>query len=168
MIFLQPVGHVNTDILNFLNKSLKVIWQTEILPNIDISSDAYNKNRGQYEGLALLKTFQIRGDATLGITEVDTYIEGLNFIFGLALGKKALISLKRLKPDFYGLADDEVFQLRVLKEAVHELGHVFGLKHCPNRKCVMHFSNSIRDTDVKNWMYCGNCLGEIRIDITHK
>ena len=100
------------------------------------------------------------------LTEVDTYVEGLNFIFGLALGKKALISLKRLKPDFYGSPDDdELFELRVLKEAMHELGHVFGLNHCSNRKCVMHFSNSIWDTDVKDWRYCGNCLGRKLINI---
>jgi len=35
---------------------------------------------------------------------------------------------------------------RVIKEAVHELGHAFGLTHCENSKCVMHFSNSLQDT----------------------
>jgi len=162
MIFLQPLGQVDIDILNFLKQSLNSFWPTEILPPVDISPDAYNTNRGQYNGRALLKIFQIRGDATLGVTEVDTYVEGLNFIFGLALEKKALISLKRLKPDYYGSPDDDdLFRLRVLKEAVHELGHVFGLSHCPNRKCVMHFSNSIWDTDVKDWRYCEFCLSRI-------
>jgi archaemetzincin len=140
IVFLQPLGEVDIETLNFLKQSLNCLWPTEILPQIDISSDAYNKNRRQYNGQALLETFQVRGDATLGITQVDTYAQGLNFIFGLALGKKALISLKRLKQEFYGLSDDEdLFKSRVLKEAVHELGHGFGLSHCPNRKCVMHF-----------------------------
>ena len=160
MIFLQPLGKVNADMLNFLSHRLNSLWLTEILPQVDILADAYNQNRGQYEGLALLNTFQLRGDATLGVTEVDTYTEGLNFIFGLALGRKALISLKRLKPKFYGSPDDdELFKLRVLKEAMHELGHIFGLNHCSNRKCVMYFSNSIWDTDVKDRRYCRKCLG---------
>ncbi|MCJ7444769.1 MAG: archaemetzincin family Zn-dependent metalloprotease [Methanotrichaceae archaeon] len=166
MIFLQPIGQVNDDILNFLKHSLSFLWPTEILPQVDIPKDTYNKNRGQHEGSALLDTLQVKGDAVLGVTEVDTYVEDLNFIFGLALGRKALISLKRLKPDLYGSPDDEeLLKLRALNEAVHELGHVFGLTHCPNRRCVMHFSNSIWDTDIKDWRYCRSCLGGKPIDI---
>ena len=32
------------------------------------------------------------------------------------------------------------------KEVVHELGHLFKLSHCDKRYCVMHFSNSLKDT----------------------
>ncbi|HIC98260.1 MAG TPA: matrixin family metalloprotease, partial [Pyrodictiaceae archaeon] len=47
----------------------------------------------------------------------------------------------------YGLpADKELFKLRALKEAMHEIGHVLGLLHCTDKRCVMHFSNSIIDT----------------------
>jgi len=55
----------------------------------------------------------------------------------------------------------EAFGQRALvedgKEAVHELGHTYGLKHCPNPACVMHFSNSLHDTDLKGWKFCPNC-----------
>ena len=115
MIFLQPLGQVDTDILNSLNQSLNSLWPTDVLSPVDIPKYAYNQNRGQYEGLALLDTLQVRGDAVLGVTEVDTYAEGLNFIFGLALGKKALISLKRLKPDFYGSPEVEQLYLNAEK-----------------------------------------------------
>jgi Peptidase family M54 len=69
----------------------------------------------------------------------------LNFVFGIAQsrGRAAVISLCRL-----GLgADPPLRRERVLKEAVHELGHTLGLNHCPDAKCVMHFSNSLADTD---------------------
>jgi archaemetzincin len=34
------------------------------------------------------------------------------------------------------------------------LGHSFGFEHCPNRKCVMFFSSSVRDTDNKGFQFC--------------
>jgi archaemetzincin len=158
MIYIQPIGRTDPEIMNFLQQSLNSIWPTELLPSVDFPKDAYNKGRNQYRGSSLLNALYNKGDAVLGVTDADAYVEGLNFIFGLALGKKALISLRRLRPEFYGLSDsEELFKLRALKEAVHELGHVFGLDHCPNRRCVMHFSNSILDTDFKDYRYCGSC-----------
>ncbi|MDD1741842.1 MAG: archaemetzincin family Zn-dependent metalloprotease [Methanotrichaceae archaeon] len=162
MIYIQPIGPADPEIMRFLQMSLNSIWPTELLAPVDFPYDAYDKDRHQYRGSSLLKCLWIKGDATLAVTEADAYVEGLNFIFGLAVGRRALISLKRLRPDFYGLsADEELFKLRALKEAVHEIGHVFGLDHCPNRRCVMHFSNSISDTDLKDYRYCRSCEKKI-------
>ncbi|MCW4467931.1 hypothetical protein OGH69_03055 [Flavobacterium sp. MFBS3-15] len=55
-------------------------------------------------------------------------------IMGLAYcpGKSCIISGFRLKHK-----DREVHFGRFKKVAIHELGHNFGLPHCPNKKCVM-------------------------------
>ena len=54
--------------------------------------------------------------------------------FGLARDQKALIPLTRLRSEFYRLPEDaDLFKRRVLKKTVHELGHGFGLDHCPDR-----------------------------------
>jgi archaemetzincin len=96
----------------------------------------------------------------LGITAVDLYVPQLNFVFGEARlgGPSAVISTHRLRPEFYGqLPDEKLFLRRVEIEAVHELGHTFGLGHCPKVCCVMHFSNNIADTDRKGPLFCDDC-----------
>ncbi len=81
---------------------------------------------------------------------MDLTVPGLNFVFGLADPARgaAVISLARLYPEFYGQPrDPRRFKERAVKEAVHELGHLLGLGHCPDPACVMSFSNSLADTD---------------------
>ena len=132
-------------------------------------SVALDPSRGQYLGRVFLPTLatlrrKLGAKAILGVTDLDLYEEGLNFIFGLAnrsLGS-AVISTRRLRNEFYGLPPDRDLLLeRAVKEAMHELGHVFGLDHCPDRRCVMHFSNSIHDTDIKGPLYCPRCEGKL-------
>jgi len=52
-------------------------------------------------------------------------------------------------------------QERALKEAVHELGHLLGLPHCDNPRCIMFFSNTLADTDRKGPGFCPACRGKL-------
>jgi len=113
--------------------------------------------------LALLK--KPEGDGrVVGVTEADLYVPGLNFVFGEAdpLSRTAIVSLCRLRQEYYGLESDEALLLdRAVKETVHELGHTFGLGHCTDNRCVMHFSNSLADTDLKEAQFCKRCRPKI-------
>lgn len=93
-------------------------------------------------------------DFALGISEDDLYIPQLNFVFGLAShdGRSAVVSTHRLRSD-----DPSLYREQLLKESVHEMGHAFGLGHCDDARCVMHFSNSLQETDHKRKELCGRC-----------
>jgi len=94
----------------------------------------------------------------LGIVDHDLFVPELNFVFGEASSRAAFISLTRLRQTFYRLPEDQsLFHRRVLTEAIHELGHTYGLGHCGNPRCVMFFSNRLSDTDRKGPEFCPKC-----------
>ena len=104
-------------------------------------------------------------DLVLGVTALDLFVPRLNFVFGLAELQQncAIISVARLDPRFYNQAPDlALLQERALKEAIHELGHLLGLPHCRDSRCIMFFSNTLADTDRKGPGFCRACRGKIQ------
>lgn len=135
--------------------------QATLLPKASIVPPSYNQQRRQYNAEILLDRVRLApGRCIVGVTNRDLYVEGLNFVFGLAdsPGKAALISLHRLHADI----DEATFRARMVKEAVHELGHTRGLRHCADTRCVMAFSNSLADTDHKGKEFCPRCALKLR------
>lgn len=172
-IKIVPVGKVEPDLLAYLSLTLSSAIGTECteIPQIIDPEGAYDSKRRQYHSTKLLgKLFELccgNGDRVLGVTSVDLYIPILTFVFGEAQlgGRVALMSAHRLRPEFYGLAADEsLFYSRCEKEATHELGHTYGLRHCGSYDCVMHVSNSVEEVDLKPATYCENCLGVLRLN----
>lgn len=164
-VVVVPLGTVDVDFLMKLASSIE-----EVLPFVkcaisplllNLPEDAYNPRRRQYNSNIIMMRFQGKfKDRVLMVTKVDLYVPGLNFIFGQAEcpGLLALISLARLDPRFYGEPYKEHLILdRAVKEAVHEICHTYGLAHCSNPTCVMRFSNSILDTDLKSKTLCNLC-----------
>lgn len=165
-IKIIPIGSLNSHVLDYLKRILSKRFKIDTEVSSQLSIDVFKKNdlRDQYLSTSMLHTLadmkRSKSNALLGVTDVDLYVPSLNFIFGEAnlLNRVAVISIIRLRQSFYGLKDDnEVLLKREGKEAVHELGHIFNLKHCHIPKCVMFFSNSLKDTDVKGDDLCDNC-----------
>ena len=156
-VLLVPYGPVEQEDLEFLMRALsergmKVSLATER----KVPAAAFNRARQQYRGDLFLNAGREEAvDRVLAVTNYDLYASNLNFIFGLADAgnKSAVISLFRLRMG----ADEETFRRRAAKEAIHELGHSWGLSHCQNPRCVMHFSNSLEDTDRKETEWCESC-----------
>ncbi len=168
MIVLIPIGEVEEATLGTLKRPLAEVFgqRTRIGDRMPLPQKSWNQSRGQYLAPSLLALTPLpnSGNRVLGVADVDIFAPELNFVFGQAdiVGKRALISLQRLRQEFYSLPrDKDLFLERALKEAVHELGHTYGLGHCPNLTCVMHFSNSLHDTDVKSWNLCLTCQEKV-------
>jgi len=170
-IILRPLAQIDSQILEILKQNLEHTFNcpVEIKPEIGSLHYAYDPKRRQYLAprlLASLRRFSKEpDDRCLGIVDVDLYSSGLNFIFGEAdIGSGvAIVSLYRLRPEHYGLPHNvALFQDRAVKEAVHELGHTYYLSHCANVKCVMHFSNSLADTDIKGASLCQKCQQKLK------
>ena len=170
-IILRPLAEIDSHILEMLKQALEQTFDCPVGIKAQIGSldYAYVPNREQYLAPRLLSTlrgFQMEpGDKCLGIVDVDLYALGLNFVFGEAdIGSGvAIVSLYRLRQECYGLPQDEqVFRDRAIKEAVHELGHTYYLNHCQDVRCVMHFSNSLADTDIKGTSFCSKCQQKLK------
>jgi len=141
-----------------------------ILGMVELDEGSFNARRKQYDAEKLLS--YLNGlwlshweewggcRAVLGVTSVDIFVEGMNFVFGLATlnGRSGVVSTARLDPIFYGeKRNDELVRERLVKEALHEFGHILGLHHCKNEQCVMSFSNSLAEVDRKGSAFCPEC-----------
>lgn len=171
-LIIIPFGEIKSDLLDFISEAIKKTFGCccKVEESIPIPKDTFSKKRSQYNSTAILKRLasqkKDRSTITLGIIDEDLYASNLNFVFGEAdfLNRVAIISLWRLRPEFYRLPlDERLFYERAMKEAIHEIGHVYGLGHCHNPKCIMYFSNTIKDTDRKGPDFCNLCTHELRI-----
>lgn len=164
-IHIIPIGPIDPNFLVALQEGLQTVFNqtVDIQPSLPIPESALEKERYQYHAEKVIRTLlaavsTMVDERSLGIINRDLYVPRLNFVFGIAARNVALISIARLRQGFYNLPDDRALLLRrTLAEAVHELGHTFGLGHCTDPTCTMFFSNSIRDTDRKKADFCPRC-----------
>jgi archaemetzincin len=170
MISLMPVGRVDRTLLEPLAEGLtrRLRVACSIQPGALEPEFAFNALRRQYHSTEILKKILQRpagaDTKTLGVTDIDLYIPVLTFVFGeaqLADGG-AVVSAHRLHQEFYGLPMDRpLLEERLLKEALHELGHTYGLRHCSDYACVMSPSNSVERIDLKGADFCSLCAQAI-------
>ena len=135
--------------------------------NIDIEK-TYDPFRRQYNSSGiLLDILNCRPAGTykiIGIVNVDLFIPILTFVFGEAQldGIGAIVSMHRLNNKFYALPEDpDLLSRRLVKEAIHELGHTFGLLHCQYPGCVMNSSTYIENIDQKSAEFCTQCQTDV-------
>ncbi|MFZ8793406.1 MAG: archaemetzincin family Zn-dependent metalloprotease [Acidilobaceae archaeon] len=172
-LLIQPIGFNDRSTLHWLAEELRRRFPASLDVRISLWPigldylDVFDWSRMQFKAVRVNEVLQelyrdvlgLKGSFVLGLVAGDGYVEGLNFVFGLAIPElsTATVYTSRLET-----GDRQVYHLRVLKEAMHELGHLLGLGHCPNRRCVMSFSNSISEVDFKEPWFCPVCVSKLK------
>ena len=167
---LLPIGNVDDRLLKDLCPAIEETFLApcKVLPVRLDPEFAFHGERQQYHSSEILQRMQtfLAADSwrMLGVSAVDLYIPILTFVFGEAQvgGPCAVVSAHRLRQEFYGLAPDhELFRERLLKEAVHELGHTLSLTHCDDYRCVMASSHAVEWIDLKESRLCPACRAAV-------
>ena len=170
LLQLLSIGNFDGGLLMELAPALADVFHmpTEILGKHLDADFAFHRERQQYHSSELLHAMQryVGPDSwrVLGVTTVDLYIPILTFVFGEAQmgGPCGLVSAHRLRQGFYGLPDDaELLRRRLLKEAVHELGHTLDLTHCGDYQCAMAPSHAVEWIDLKESFLCSACEARV-------
>ncbi len=161
---LKAFGPVDPGVLEALRNELRGFDEIVLGRAAPLPKDGWNAKRGQYRASSLFEACLAEpGTRVLGVTDADLYETGLNFVFGYSQphGRVAVISLARLHD-----RDASRFRERIVKEAVHEIGHTLGLDHDEDRvSCVMHFSRALEDTDRKGREYCAACAAKAELTL---
>jgi archaemetzincin len=165
IIAVASVGDgVEDDVLAELQRVLASVFDAEIIavPGVPLRSSAYDRMRRQHLSTPMLRELaRVKPrhvERLLGVADVDLYVPELNFVFGEADADRgvALFSLARLRTIGADERARTIFLKRAATEAVHELGHTYGLDHCANSRCVMWFSNTLAETDRKGTAMCAD------------
>lgn len=175
-IQVVPLGDADRQRVESLRDPLSRVFHARVELR-DVACDVelfFDETRVQYNSSRIIEFLQrdlARTQGTpdanippkiLGVSSEDLFIPILTYVFGEAQlgGEIAVVSYHRLETERYGLPPDPVLaQSRLLKEAIHELGHTFGLIHCSAQECVMHTSTYAEDIDIKLGAFCPACKG---------
>jgi len=166
-IYIFPLLFQEREFLDNLSSVLEEIFKLPVsyLDKPFSLEDGKDFLRNQYNSTwilsQILKWVPEDSCKVLGVTSVDLYIPVLTYVFGEAQldGKAAVVSTYRLKDELYGLPKNpSKLMERFAKEAVHELGHTFGLLHCREPQCVMYTSTYAEEIDFKSVNFCKDCF----------
>jgi archaemetzincin len=166
-MYIVALGAIEEQVLTAVGRGLEEEYGLSVrrLGMQEEPAYAFDAQRGQFSSAHVLRRLvtQVPADAVslLGITGKDLFIPMLSFVLGQAQlsGPAAVVSLARLRQEFYGLdADPGLVVERAVKEAVHEVGHTVGLTHCADTRCPMSLSNNVRHVDAKGANLCVSCV----------
>jgi archaemetzincin len=162
-VVLAAVGDAPAAVLDRMAAAVQAAFHLETRTSEPIEEPlaAYSPQRAQWASAEYLKRLLAHPAAAtgrvLGVTERDLFVPVLSFVYGQAQ-LEGRVAVARLRPEFHGLPPDaEALARRAATEAVHEVGHTFGLVHCANRRCPMSLSIDLADLDRKTAAPCPSC-----------
>jgi archaemetzincin len=169
-IILVLLSEINENLVDILTQHLEQTFsrQIDVRRKNGNLEYAYEADRKQYNSPRILSRLQrIKkgdGDKILGVVDADLYSAGYDFVYGEAKPSSgvATLSLYRLHPKNYTRKTvSKIFQERVIREALHEVGHLYGLGHCGYAKCVMRACTSLPEVDAAGNKFCSECTARL-------
>lgn len=165
IIVISPIGDLDASLINTIcvGVNRRFGYGTEIIPLLNDIGFALEPVRDQYLSTSIIEQVSdlapTHATKVLAICTEDLFIPILTHVYGEAQlgGKACIISTHRLKEGSSTMNNPESFHFRVEKEAIHELGHTFGLRHCPDHSCIMHYCRTVKDVDRKSDQLCRYC-----------
>lgn len=167
VIALQPCGEVKPEHLAVVKEGLEQAYGLPVttLPTKALPKAAWYAPRQRYRADVLLDDLTNQPPATcrivIGLTAKDISVTKDQHedwgIFGLGEidGRACVVSTFRLGARG---ANEAKLRDRLRKVAIHEVGHVMGLPHCPSAGCVMRDAEaSITTVDAETGACCESC-----------
>jgi archaemetzincin len=164
-IILAPIGELPPGLLDPIARIVSDAFGFETIP-VSILREiefARDPDRNQYHSTPILQRLADEAPAraikVAALCRVDLFIPILTYVYGEAQlnGRACIISSYRLEDGLVGSEPSDRFISRMAKETVHELGHTFDLRHCPDPACLMHYCRNESDVDHKSDQFCRYC-----------
>ncbi len=163
-IIVSPVGDITPWITRLLAEKLTEVFgfKTRVTPLLRDLAFSHDPERNQYHSTPVLTELEQQcpedGLKVVAVTQEDLFIPILTHVYGEAQlgGRTCILSIARLitGPDLGGA---DAGAARIVKEAIHELGHCFDLRHCRDQYCIMHYCRQLSDVDKKSHEFCRYC-----------
>jgi len=182
-IYIQPLEKsIDEKLLTTLVRFTEVFYlglDVKLRTALDVDKLGYvgsrmNSGNKQYHAGNLLKFLENRlpEDAycLIGVMMTDLYPrDSWNYVFGLASLKNrtGVFSFARYDENFFldkpvKTINTDMIRYRACKVMVHEIGHMFGLKHCIDFHCLMNGSNHLEEATKKPMEMCPVCVGKLQ------